>query len=177
MTLSCATWAQAQAEQRLAAAIAEIYSALTAVQDAHARAYRRGFADRLGEFLKPPPSSPISDFALREYLKFAELRRQPTAAPAPMVEVAVEAPFFTPPAERFVPKRVPHQLVEEISPIAPMRRVRLLHTVRASNLAIGHARLRAGEEMAFPAKAAFVLTYSGVGVYTDGETAEATTAA
>jgi len=53
---------------------------------------------------------------------------------------------------------------------------RILHTVRTANLNIGHARLRQGEEMPVPARAAFVLTYAGVAEYLD-EPATADTAA
>lgn len=68
-----------EAEQRLATAISEIYSALAEVQAAHDRAHRAGFADRLGEFHPPVPKDPLNDWSLRQYAKFAE-RRQQTAA-------------------------------------------------------------------------------------------------
>jgi hypothetical protein len=159
----------------LAEAIRTFYTALRRAHERHTAA--RVFGDRVTtEFVRPPPTEPINNYSLHVYLQAIEQRQQ-RIPPAPMLEMLVEMPLHIPPAERFVPRRVPYQLVEEISPIAPMRRVRLLHTVRASNLNIGHARLRAGEEMAFPARAAFVLTFSGVGVYTDVETAETATAA
>lgn len=167
----------ATAQADLTEAIQNFFAVMERANALHARA-AQGFGSRVAdEFVRPPPTVIYNDWALREYLKAIERRQRPAAAAQLMVEMAFDAPFFVPAAERFVPKRVPYQLVEEISPIAPMRRVRLLHTVRASNLNIGHARLRAGEEMEFPARAAFALTYSGVGVYTDIETAETATAA
>ena len=165
----------AQAEAELMEAIQTFFAALEHANAVFVRA--QGFGERLREFVRPPPPIIFNEWALREYLKTVERRQQPAVALA-LVELTVDdAALFAPAAERFVPRRVPYRLVEEISPIAPMRKVRLLHTVRASNLAIGHAKLRAGEEMMFPARAAFVLTYSGVGVYTDVETAETATAA
>jgi hypothetical protein len=170
-----------QAEVRLATSITELFAALVHARELHNAAHRRGFAGRLGEFLKVPPGgtadSVLSDYALREYVRSVEGRPWPAVPLLPdFGNIALEEAtrWRTPP---FTPRRVPVSEIEQISPIAPMRRVRLLHTVRASNLNIGHARLRAGEEMAFPARAAFVLTYSGVGVYTDAETAETTAAA
>ena len=65
-----------QAQQRLATAITDLYGALTQLHDAHNAAHRAGFADRLGAFIRPPPKEPVSDFALREYLRFAERRQQ-----------------------------------------------------------------------------------------------------
>ena len=165
----------AQAEAELTEAIRAFFAAMERANAVYFRA--QGFGERLREFVRPPPPVIFNEWALREFVKAVERRQQPTASSAPMLEMLVEEPLHIPPDQRFVPRRVPYQLVEQISPIAPMRRVRLLHTVRASNLAIGHARLRAGEEMAFPARAAFMLTFSGVGEYTDVETAETAIAA
>lgn len=165
----------------LAATEAELTEAtqafLAALERANTVYGRAGhFGERLREFVRPPPMLIFNEWSLREYLKAVALRQQPAVAMA-LVELTVDDAQLFAPTERFTPRRVPYQLVEQVSPIAPMRRVRMLHTIRASNLNIGHARLRAGEEMDFPARAAFVLTYSGCGVYTDVETAETTATA
>jgi hypothetical protein len=80
----------------------------------------------------------------------------------------VEVPPDTPAWRRFVPKRVSPDAVEAISPIAPPRRVHILHgPVRASNLAIGYARLFPGETPIVSARAAYALVASGIAEYID----------
>jgi hypothetical protein len=162
----------AEAEAELTEATRTFLAALERANTVYGRAQH--FGERLREFVRPPPTGIFNEWSLREYLKAVALRQPPAVAMA-LVELTVDDAALFAPAERFAPRRVPYQLVEQVSPIAPMRRVRMLHTIRASNLNIGHARLKAGEEMELPARAAFVLTYSGCGEYTDA--AETTAAA
>lgn len=165
-----------EAQDRLAAAIAEFHLALHHAHEVHSRA--RGFGDRVSNtFVRPFPEEGYNRYATIQYLRTVELRQGIAPPPPPSMVVELDVAAGISAAPKFKPRRVPYDLVEQISPIAPMRRVRLLHTVRADNLNIGHLRLREGEEMMFPARAAFALTYAGVGVYTDEETADAATAA
>jgi hypothetical protein len=79
-------------------------------------------------------------------------------------------------APRFTPRRVPRDLVEQVSPLA-WRHVRVLHAFNASNLNFGHTRLEAGTEMHVPAPAAFAMTYAGVAEYLDEAATTAASAA
>ncbi len=144
-----------QAQQRLATAITDLYGALTQLHDAHNAAHRAGFADRLGAFIRPPPKEPVSDFALREYLRFAERRQQQQpASAAPLLELLIEAPLHIPALQRFTPRRVPVSEIEAISPIAPTRKVKILHgPVRTAHLQIGIARMFPGETYTVSARA------------------------
>jgi hypothetical protein len=158
-----------EAQQRLAAAISELYSALTQVQDVHTAAQRAGYADRLGGFVRPPPKDPVSDYALREFVKAAGRQQQPVAVSAPMLELAVEAPLRIPPdRQRFTPRRVPVAEIEAISPIAAPRRVHILHgPVRTANLNVGIPRMHPGEQHIINARAAHALVGSGCVEYAD----------
>jgi hypothetical protein len=56
-----------------------------------------------------------------------EVRRAQGATVAEDFTMSVEAPISIPQAAPFTPRRVPYQLVEAISPIAPMGRVKHAH--------------------------------------------------
>lgn len=161
--------ALAEAETELVAAIGALYPALDHAHNTYNAAIAAGFAERLkAEFLQPPPKL-LSDYALREYRKAVERRAAPWSdhAAAPVIELPTmddsRAPSWK---SRFRPRKVPRDLVEQISPLEE-RRVRVLHTFNASNLNFGHIRLLAGTEMMVPAPAAFAMTYAGVAEYID----------
>lgn len=164
-------------EAELSEATRAFLAALERSNKVYARA--ESFGERLREFVRPPPTVVFNEWALRQYLQAIEARRnQPVATPVPMLEMMVEAPLFMPAAERFVPKRVPVAEIEAIGVMAPSRKVRILHgPCRTTNLNVGISRMGVGEEHVLPAKAAFMLTYSGIAAYADVETAEAATAA
>lgn len=85
-----------------------------------------------------------------------------------MLDMLVEAPLHIPADRRFVPRRVPVAEIEAISPIAPPRRVRILHgPVRTANLQIGIARMFPGETYTVSARAAHALVGSGCAEYLD----------
>lgn len=158
------------AEQQLATAIGNLFDALARVHDAHGAAHRAGFGGRLGEFIRPPPAAPVSDYALREFQKHAALKTQPATLPATDFTMALdEAPMDLPPARRFTPRRVPYAEIVAISAIAPPRAVRILHgPVKTSNLhGVGIARMFEGERHIVPARAAYALVHSGIAEYAE----------
>ena len=81
---------------------------------------------------------------------------------------------YFPPEQRFKPRKVPHALVEQISPLTERR---VLHDVNVTNLNFGHRKLFTGTEMVVPGRAAFALTYSGCARIVDEPATEAATAA
>jgi hypothetical protein len=93
----------AEAQTRLADAITEFHAAL---HTAHivfngAAAFGNRASD---EFVRPVPQDAYNRWALVQYLRTIELRRQPQAQPMP--EVWFDVPLKIPPAERFKPRRV-----------------------------------------------------------------------
>jgi hypothetical protein len=158
-----------QAQQELATAIRGFYGALTRAHELHNAAHRAGFGNELGEFfVRPPPTSPINDYSLRQYVAAVAQRQQaqlPAPEPVIVLEPDTNAPMAT---RRFVPRRVSPDEVEGISPIAPPRRVHILHgPVRTANLNIGYARLHPGETPIVSARAAHALVASGIAEYFD----------
>ncbi len=165
--------ALAAIEAQLAEAISALYAALTRAHELHNAA--AGFGERVREFVAPPPLFPLSDFALRQFVATVEQRRQQADAQVRAVEIFIDA--NVPLRSRFVPRKVPIDEIEAISPIAPPRRVRVLHgPVRAANLNVGIARMFPGEQHTVSARAAHALVGSGCAEYLD-EPAAATAAA
>jgi hypothetical protein len=164
--------ALATVEGELAEAIIALYAVLTRAHAVHNAA--AGFGDRVREFVAPPPLAPLSDYAMRQFVTTVEQRRQQADAQSVRaVEIFVDADV--PLAQRFRPRRVSVDEIEAISPIAPPRKVRIVHgPVRAANLNIGIARMFPGEQHTVSARAAHALTASGCATYADNE---ATTAA
>ncbi len=163
--------ALAAVEGELVEAIATFYATLERAHALHNAA--ASFGDRMREFVSLPPVFPLSDWALKQFIQTVEQRRQQAdAQPFRAVDIFVEA--TTPFAERFKPRRVSVDDIEAISPIAPPRRVRILHgPVRTANLNIGIARMFPGETPMVSARAAHALVTSGCAEYAD----EAATAA
>ena len=162
----------AAAETELTAAIRTFYAALRRAHELHSAA--RAFGDRVrNEFVRPPPTEPINNYSLHVYLQTVEQRQAPRALPAPMLDLMIEAPLHIPPQQRFVPHRVSVSEIEAISAIAPPRRVKInFGPVRTAHLNAGIARMHAGETHIVNARAAYALVHSGIGIYTDVDTAE-----
>jgi hypothetical protein len=162
----------AEAQERLADAIREFHGAMRHAHATHAAAY--AFGGRVtDEFVRPPPLDSYNDWSLLQFVATVARRQHAaqTPPPPPMIELPVladDTPAWLP---RFTPRKVPRDLVEQISPLG-WRRVRVLHSVNVTNLNFGHRLLAAGTEMDVPAPAAFAMTYAGVAEYCD-ETATA----
>jgi hypothetical protein len=171
----------AAAQARLVSAIGEFYGALREAHVAHTQ--HRAFGARMtNEFVRPPPAEPLSDWALRQFLLTVEQRRQSAAAVTPIdtVAEAIELTVDEQPATlwrpKFVPRRVSQDELQAISPLAPMRTVKVLHgPLRMLGLLPGYSRVQEGAVMTMPARAAYAVVHSGAGEYVDdvqtGETA------
>ena len=143
--------ALAEAEAQLEAAIRGVYVALEHAHEVHNAAQRNGFGG-----IRSATSLMLNDWAARQYVATIERRQQAAQPVAPMIELAVISDASASWAQRFTPRKMPRDLVEQISPLA-WRHVRVLHTFNASNLNFGRTKLMAGTEMNVPAPAAFAM--------------------
>jgi hypothetical protein len=183
--LRAADWAARAQEldaamEGTAAAIRAYEAASSRYRDLHRWAVQSGFDAELRAQFVTPPHPQINPWVFATFVRAVDECQQRRAtlqamADAPPLPAIDYADLFDGPAPpRFTPKRVDPHEVERISAIAEPRRVRLLHgPVKASNLNVGIARMRAGEEHVVPARAAYALVASGIATYAD----EAATAA
>jgi hypothetical protein len=156
-----------EAEAELADAITAFRAALERANARHARA--ASFGDRLHAFVRPPPLQIFNDWSLVEFLRAVDRRQHGTVAQPSMLDLVLEAPMHVPLwRPRFIPRQVQMDEVEQISPLAEPRRVRILHgPVRTANLNFGIARMFEGEEHNVPARGAYALVASGIATYVD----------
>jgi hypothetical protein len=153
------------AQTALADAIRNYEATAAEVRALHNETVRAGFGAELAtEFFPPPPFA--HPYAFQTFVQTVESRQQMQAqATEPAI---VFEPDDVVALRRFSPRKVPLDEIEAISPLAPPRRVHILHgPVRASNLAIGYARLFPGETPIVSARAAHALVASGCAEYLD----------
>jgi hypothetical protein len=166
-----------EAQAATAAAIRAYEGASERFRKLHWRATQAGYEAELRERFCSPPATQHNPWVFSQFVMAVEQRRQPR----PMVVEAtiIPAPSFglrfpRDPWKPLHDRRVPPDLIEAISPLAPDRQVRFLHRVNIFKVQPGYATVEAGTEMWLSARAAFACNYVGAAEYIDvAQSAEA----
>jgi hypothetical protein len=161
----------------LEAAQADTAAAIRAYDEAseryrrlHGEATQSGYTAELRKRFVTPPHPQINPWVFEQFVAAVERRGPPqavveatTVIPAPALGLGV----LRDPWKPLHGGKVPPDLIEAISALAPERQVRFLHRVDIFRIAPGYTVVEAGTEMWLTARAAFAATYVGAAEYID----------
>jgi hypothetical protein len=132
----------------------------------HWHAVQSGYEAEFRERFVTPPHQQVNPWVMEQFAAAVERRGQPhavieaTIIPAPSLGLGV----LRDPWKPLHGGRVPPDLIEAISALAPARQVRFLHRVNIFRVAPGYTVVEAGTELWLNARAAFACCYIGAAV-------------
>jgi hypothetical protein len=135
----------------------------------HWHAVQSGYEAEFRERFVTPPHQQINPWVFQTFVDTVTRSQSPqavieaTVIPAPSLGLGV----LHDPWKPLHGGKVPPDLIEAISPLAPDRQVRFLHRVRIDKVAPGHLVAEAGSEMWLNARGAFACCYIGAAEYID----------
>jgi hypothetical protein len=135
----------------------------------HWQAVQSGYETEFRERFVTPPHVQVNPWVMEQFARAVERRGQPQAVveatiiPAPSLGLGV----LRDPWKPLHGGKVPPDLIEAISALAPRRLVRFLHRVDIFRVEPGYTMVEAGTEMWLNARAAFACCYIGAAEYID----------